>query len=38
MTKRRSAELFEELVHAIGDEGMESGDFEIDSMRYAQME
>lgn len=38
MAKCRSADLFEELVEAIVDEGMESGDFEIDSMRYAQME
>ena len=36
--KTRSAELFEELVQALIDEGMESGQFEIDSMRYAQME
>ena len=32
--KPRSAELFQELV----DEGMETGQFEIDSMRYGQME
>ena len=36
--KTRSAELLEELVQALIDEGMESGQFEIDSMRYAQME
>lgn len=36
--KTRSAVLFEELVQALVDEGMESGQFEIDSMRYAQME
>lgn len=34
----RSAELFQELVEALVDEGMESGEVEIDSMRYAQME
>lgn len=34
----RAADLFKELVEALVDEGMETGDFEIDSMRYAQME
>lgn len=37
-TGSRSAKLFQELVEALVDEGRESGDFEIDSMRYAQME
>jgi len=36
--KTRSAELFEQLVQALLDEGMETGQFQIDSMRYAQME
>ena len=36
--KTRSAELFEQLVQALVDEGMETGQFDIDSMRYAQME
>lgn len=36
--KTRSAELFEQLVEALVDEGMETGQFDIDSMRYAQME
>jgi hypothetical protein len=34
----RSAELFQQFVDALVDEGMESGDFTIDYMRYAQME
>lgn len=34
----RSAELFEQLVQALVDEGMQTGQFDIDSMRYAQME
>ena len=38
MSASRSAQLFEELVEALVAEGMESGEFEIDSMRYAQME
>jgi hypothetical protein len=36
--KARSAELFEQLVEALVDEGMQTGEIEIDSMRYAQME
>lgn len=36
--KARSAELFEQLVEALVEEGMQTGEFEIDSMRYAQME
>lgn len=38
VTQKRSAELFEELVATLVDEGMETGEFEIDSMRFAQME
>ena len=34
----RCAKLFEELVEALVEEGVESNDFEIGSMRYAQME
>lgn len=34
----RSAVLFGELVEALVDEGVQTGEFEIDSMRYAQME
>lgn len=34
----RSAELFEELVQALVEEGRETGELEIDSMRFAQME
>lgn len=37
-TSKRSTELFQELVQALVDEGMDSGEFDIDSMRYAQME
>ena len=36
--KTRSAELFEQLVQALVDEGMQTRQFQIDSMRYAQME
>jgi hypothetical protein len=36
--KPRSAALFQELVQALVEEGLETGQFEIDSMRYAQME
>ncbi|HUG18000.1 MAG TPA: hypothetical protein VMM56_03430 [Planctomycetaceae bacterium] len=32
--KARSAELFEQLVEALVDEGMQAGEFEIDSIRY----
>lgn len=37
-TQKRSAELFKELVETLVSEGMEDGEFDIDSMRYAQME
>jgi len=37
-TQKRSTELFKELVEALVDEGMDSGEVDIDSMRYAQME
>lgn len=36
--RRRSTVLFEELVATLVEEGMETGEFEIDSMRFAQME
>lgn len=34
----RVAELFKELVEALVDDALETGEYEIDSMRYAQME
>lgn len=37
-TQKRSTELFKELVEVLVDEGMETGEFDIDSMRFAQME
>lgn len=36
--QKRSTELFQELVDALVEEGAETGQFDIDSMRYAQME
>lgn len=36
--QKRSTELLEELVDALVEEGAETGEFDIDSMRYAQME
>lgn len=36
--RKRSAALFEELVETLVDEGMQTGEFDIDSMRFAQME
>ena len=37
-TQSRSAALFEELVQELVKEGQETGEFQIDSMRFAQME
>ena len=36
--KPRSAELVQELVQALVDEGLETGQFEIDSLRSAHMD
>lgn len=37
-TQKRSTKLFKELIETLVNEGMDDGQFGIDSMRYTQME